>query len=150
MAAISPDYYARIEQGRRSAPWSTLDAIARVLRLDDAGREYLFELSAIDAAPPRHRRAQQVPIHFQRLLNELTEIPALILGHRMDILAWNPLVAALTPTSKASPSGTATTCASRSPIPRCAPSTPTGTRPRDWRRTAAHGGPSRSARPQAG
>lgn len=95
LAAISPDYYARIEQGRRSAPWSTLDAIARVLRLDDAGREYLFELSAIDAARPRHRRAQQVPIHFQRLLNELTEIPALILGHRMDILAWNPLAAAL-------------------------------------------------------
>ena len=41
LASISPDYYARIEQGRRSAPWPTLDAIARVLRLDDAGREYL-------------------------------------------------------------------------------------------------------------
>jgi len=50
LASISPDYYARIEQGRRSAPWPTLDAIARVLRLDDAGREYLYELSAKDAA----------------------------------------------------------------------------------------------------
>ena len=29
------------------------------------------------------------------LLNELTEIPALILGRRMDILAGNPLAAAL-------------------------------------------------------
>jgi hypothetical protein len=51
----------------RSAPWHTLDAIARVLRLDDAGREYLFELSAKDAARPRQRRAQKVPMHFQRL-----------------------------------------------------------------------------------
>lgn len=45
LASISPDSYARIEQGRRSAPWPTLDAITRVLRLDDAGREYLYELS---------------------------------------------------------------------------------------------------------
>jgi hypothetical protein len=91
----SPDYYARIEQGRRSAPWPTLDAIARVLRLDDAGRDYLFELSAKDAARPRQRRAQKVPTYLHRLLDGLTDIPAFVLGRRMDILAWNPLAAAL-------------------------------------------------------
>lgn len=95
LASISPDYYARIEQGRRGAPWPTLDTIARALRLDVAGREYLFELSEQDADRPRRRRAQKVPTHLRRLLEELTEIPALVLGRRMDILAWNPLAAAL-------------------------------------------------------
>lgn len=95
LASISPDYYARIEQGRRWAPWPTLDAVARALRIDDAGREYLFELAEQEAARPRRRRTQRMPIHLQRLLAELTEIPALVLGRRMDILAWNPLAAAL-------------------------------------------------------
>jgi len=95
LASISPDYYARIEQGRRSAPWPTMDAIARALRLDEDGRDYLFELTAKDAAQPRQRRTQKVSPHSQRLLDGLTGIPALILGRRMDILAWNPLASAL-------------------------------------------------------
>lgn len=95
LAAISPDYYARIEQGRRTAPPSTLDAIASALRLDDAGREYLFELSGPDAARPRRPRAQEVAPHLQRLLAALTAIPAIVLGRRMDVLAWNPLAVAL-------------------------------------------------------
>src|SRR4051812_7893855 len=95
LASISPDYYARIEQGRRSAPWPTMDAIARALRLDEAGRDYLFELTAKDASQPRQRRTQKVSPHSQRLLDGLTGIPALILGRRMDILAWNKLASAL-------------------------------------------------------
>jgi transcriptional regulator with XRE-family HTH domain len=95
LASISADYYARIEQGRRGAPWATLDAIARALRLDDAGREYLSELSEQDATRPRRRRTQRVTTHLQRLLDELTGIPALVLGRRMDVLAWNRLAAAL-------------------------------------------------------
>jgi transcriptional regulator with XRE-family HTH domain len=95
LASISPDYYARIEQGRRGAPWATLDAIARALRLDEAGRDYLFELSAKDDERPRQRRAQKVAPHFARLLDDLRATPALILGRRMDILAWNRLAAAL-------------------------------------------------------
>jgi transcriptional regulator with XRE-family HTH domain len=95
LASISPDYYARIEQGRRRAPWSTLDAIARALRLDEAGRDYLFELSARDGERPRQRRVQKVTPHFTRLLEDLRGTPALILGRRMDLLAWNRLAAAL-------------------------------------------------------
>lgn len=95
LACISPDYYARIEQGRRSAPQHTLDVIARVLRLDDVGREYLFGLSASDGTPPRRRRAQKVTVPFQRLLDTLTENPAFVLGRCMDVLAWNRLAATL-------------------------------------------------------
>lgn len=93
MAAISPDYYARIEQGRRDAPWATLDAIARALRLNPAERDYLFELSSTDR--PRRRRAQQPSAHLQRLLDGLPGIPALVLGRRMDILAWNSMASRL-------------------------------------------------------
>ncbi|MFF2316926.1 helix-turn-helix domain-containing protein [Arthrobacter sp. NPDC058097] len=95
LASISPDYYTRIEQGRRSAPWSTLNTIAKVLHLDDASRDYLFELSAKNPAGSHQRRAQKVPSQMQRLLDDLTDVPAIILGRRMDILAWNPLAAAL-------------------------------------------------------
>jgi hypothetical protein len=31
----------------------------------------------------------------QRLLDQLTQTPAIVLGRRMDILAWNPTAVAL-------------------------------------------------------
>ncbi|WP_157226495.1 helix-turn-helix domain-containing protein [Gordonia soli] len=93
LAGISTDYYSRIEQGRRTPPWGTLDAISRGLRIDEAGRNYVFALISADAAPPRQRRAQRVPAHLQRVLDDLHLVPAVILGRRMDILAWNRLAA---------------------------------------------------------
>lgn len=96
LASISADYYTRIEQGRRSAPAATLEAIARALRLDDAGRTYLFELSGKAAAQqPRQRRAQKASPYLCRLIRGIPGFPALVLGRRMDILAWNDLAAAL-------------------------------------------------------
>ncbi len=80
LATISPDYYARIEQGRRNAPWPTLEAIARVLRLDDAGREYLLEPSTRGETASVSRSRQKVVPHFHRLLDDLDEVPAIILG----------------------------------------------------------------------
>lgn len=94
-AAISTDYYTRIEQGRRGAPQSTLDAIARALQLDDAGRAYLYQLASAHDLPRPTRRRQVVSPHYQQLIEQLTSTPALMLGRRMDILAWNPLAAAL-------------------------------------------------------
>lgn len=94
-AAISTDYYTRIEQGRRGAPVTTLDAIAGALRLDDAGRAYLYRLASAHERPQESRRRQIVAPHYLQLIDELTTIPALMLGQRMDILAWNPLAAAL-------------------------------------------------------
>lgn len=95
LASISTDYYARIEQGRRSPPWPTLDTIARVLQVDEAGREFLFQLAAGSTDRPRRRRAQKVPPHVRRMLDGLTDIPAFVLGRRMDVLAWNRLASAL-------------------------------------------------------
>ena len=95
LAAISTDYYSRIEQGRRFAPWSTLDAIARVLHIDQAGRDYLMELSTTEPTKPRRRTTRPVSAHLRRLVSDLATTPALVLGRRMDILAWNPAAEAL-------------------------------------------------------
>ena len=95
LASISPDYYTRLEQGRRLAAEPVLDALARALRLSEDERIYLFELSGKDAARPRRRPAQRVQPQLQRLLDDLTNTPAMVLGRRTDILAWNPLCAAL-------------------------------------------------------
>lgn len=95
LASISPDYYTRLEQGRRQASEPVLDALARVLRLDDGERAYLFELSGRDAARPRRRTSQKVQPPLRRLLDDLSTTPAVVLGRRTDILAWNAMAAAL-------------------------------------------------------
>ncbi|MFF0510067.1 helix-turn-helix domain-containing protein [Streptomyces sp. NPDC004250] len=95
LASISPDYYTRLEQGRRQASEPVLDTLARVLRLDDGERAYLFELSGRGAARPRRRTGQQVQPQLRRLLDDLPTTPAVVLGLRTDILAWNPMAAAL-------------------------------------------------------
>lgn len=95
LAAISPDYYARLEQGRLQASATVLTTLARVLRLDDDQRAYLLGLAGKSTDRPRKRTTQQVRPQLRRLLDQLTESPALILGRYTDILAWNPLAAAL-------------------------------------------------------
>lgn len=95
LASISTDYYTRLEQGRRQASAPVLNILARVLRLDDQERAYLFEVAGKDAARPRRTHAQKVQPQLRRLLEELTTTPALILGRRLDVLAWNPMAAAL-------------------------------------------------------
>ncbi|MBC3191759.1 helix-turn-helix transcriptional regulator [Pseudonocardia sp. C8] len=95
LAAISTDYYTRIEQGRIRASEPVLEAIARVLQLDEDHRGYLFELAGKDPAPPRRRTAQRVQPQLRRLLDDLTTTPAVVLGRRMDVLEWNRMAAAL-------------------------------------------------------
>lgn len=90
------DYYVRLERGRGpNASEAVLDAIARALRLDDTERGHLFAL----ARPTRTRRRpmppQRVRPGLYRVLDTLTENPALVLGHRRDVLATNRLARAL-------------------------------------------------------
>lgn len=95
LVAISNDYYTRLEQGRIAASAPVLSALARVLQLDDDQRSYLSELAGKDAARPRRRARQTVQPTLRRLLDNLDCTPAFVMGRRMDILAWNPLAAAL-------------------------------------------------------
>jgi transcriptional regulator with XRE-family HTH domain len=95
LAGVSVDYYVRLEQGRAGHPSeAVLDAIARALRLDDAERAHVFDLSR----PVRRRRAsptERVRPEVRRLLDALHGLPAMVIGRRMDVLAWNRLAAAL-------------------------------------------------------
>jgi MmyB-like transcription regulator ligand binding domain len=43
----------------------------------------------------RRRTAQRVRPAMRRLLDQLAQTPAVVLGRRMDILAWNAMAAAL-------------------------------------------------------
>ncbi|MER6167591.1 helix-turn-helix domain-containing protein [Streptomyces violaceorubidus] len=96
LAAISVDYYTRLEQGRVRASASVLVTLVRALRLDDDQKQYLYHLAGQSNARPRRRRpAQRVRPPMRRLLDQLTEAPALVLGKRLDVLAWNPAAAAL-------------------------------------------------------
>ncbi|MFE4367617.1 helix-turn-helix domain-containing protein [Streptomyces sp. NPDC056835] len=95
LATISTDFYTRLEQGRIQASASVLAALARVLYLNDDQRDYLFGLAGKGQNRPRRRTLQKVQPQLRRLLDDLTATPAIVLGRRMDILAWNALAAAL-------------------------------------------------------
>lgn len=95
LASISTDYYTRIEQGRMQASAPVLDTLARVLHLDDDQRAYAFELAGRLPERPVRRAAQRVRPGLRRMLDDLGTTPGMVLGRRMDVLAWNSLAAAL-------------------------------------------------------
>ena len=98
LAGISPDYYLRLERGRDSNPSAqVLEALARVLELDDVEREYLLGLSAArPRARPRRRLPERIPARLHHLLAAI-DVPAFIEGRSFDVLASNPLAVALSP-----------------------------------------------------
>ncbi|MEU4800626.1 helix-turn-helix transcriptional regulator [Streptomyces sp. NPDC023327] len=93
LAGVSVDYYVRLEQGRsQNVSDSVLDAVARVLRLDAAERAHLGHLTrALRDAPAQNLAPQPVRAGIQVLLGALDEVPAYVLGRRLDILASNRL-----------------------------------------------------------
>jgi transcriptional regulator with XRE-family HTH domain len=102
LAGISSDYYLRLEQGRdRNPSIQVLEALARVLQLDQAATDYLLSL----ATPrPRHRRPrprrETVPAGIRQLLDVLG-LPAFVEGRYFDVLAANSLARALSPNLQA-------------------------------------------------
>ncbi|MFM9707755.1 helix-turn-helix domain-containing protein [Streptomyces galilaeus] len=96
LAAITTEYYTRIEQGRLQASAPLLTEIAQALRLNDDQRTYLFDLAAkASVRPSTSGDRQQVDRQLQRMLDDLTASPAFVIGRRTDILGWNQLAAAV-------------------------------------------------------
>jgi transcriptional regulator with XRE-family HTH domain len=96
LAGVSVDYYVRLERGRGgNVSDAVLTAVARALRLNDTERGHLVTL----ARPARGRTPaepeQRVSPGLLRLLDSLTDLPAYVLGRRLDVLATNRLAAAL-------------------------------------------------------
>ncbi|WP_327108866.1 helix-turn-helix domain-containing protein [Nonomuraea glycinis] len=92
LAGVSASYYARLEQGQSAnASAEVLDAIAGALRLDDAERAHLHELAAGTRRRPGGRRPapERVTAAVRQLVAALGDVPAVVLGRRSDVLAWN-------------------------------------------------------------
>jgi transcriptional regulator with XRE-family HTH domain len=97
LAAISTDYYTRLEQGRIRPSAPVLASLARVLRLDDDQRTYLYEVAGTNPASAKSRRRapQKIKQHMRRVLDHIIDTSAIVMTPTHDILAWNPLAAAL-------------------------------------------------------
>jgi transcriptional regulator with XRE-family HTH domain len=97
LAGISADYYLRLERGRDKHPSTqVLQALARVLRLDELEQEYLLSLAALRPGPRRRRKPERVPARLHQLLAAV-EVPAFVEGRAFDVLASNRLAVALSP-----------------------------------------------------
>ncbi len=99
LAGISSDYYLRLEQGRdRNPSPQILNALARVLDLDQAATDYLLDLATprpVSKLPKRKR--EKVPTVTRQLL-DVIGLPAFVEGRYFDVLAANELAYALSPT----------------------------------------------------
>jgi transcriptional regulator with XRE-family HTH domain len=93
LAAISVDYYTRLEQGRIQPSAPVLASLARILRLDDDQRTYMYELAGTPAKS-RRRAPQKVKPYLQRVLDRV-DAPAIVMTPTHDVLAWNRMAAAL-------------------------------------------------------
>ncbi|NQX28653.1 helix-turn-helix domain-containing protein [Microbacteriaceae bacterium VKM Ac-2854] len=96
-AGISPEYYLRLEQGRDHQPSAqVLGALSRALDLDEDARAYLHRL-AHPAPNTRRPRIDAVEPAVLQLLQRMSDVPAYISDRNHDVLAVNPLAAALAP-----------------------------------------------------
>jgi transcriptional regulator with XRE-family HTH domain len=98
LAGISADYYLRLEQGRdRNPSVQVLESLARVLQLDDTGTAYLLSLGREKPRQTRRRpRKETVQPGIAKLLGSI-DLPAFVEGRYFDVLAANPLAAAISP-----------------------------------------------------
>ncbi|MFE7380092.1 helix-turn-helix transcriptional regulator [Streptomyces zhihengii] len=92
LAGVSAGYYTRLEQGlAESASDQVLDALARVLRLDQVETLHLHNLARQSAKPGLSEPPPEEP--HPRVLSLLASLdeatPAIVLGRRGDVLAWN-------------------------------------------------------------
>ncbi|BBA95369.1 putative DNA-binding protein [Actinacidiphila reveromycinica] len=108
LAGVSADYYARLEQGRRITPSpAAVEAVGQALGLDAAGQAHLHDLIGAGTAPARTRApgVQRLRPGLHQLLDSLDGTPALVLGHRADVLGTNRLARALFADFDAMPAG---------------------------------------------
>ncbi|WP_425837966.1 helix-turn-helix transcriptional regulator [Streptomyces fractus] len=89
LAGLSVDYVVRLEQARGLRPSAdVVEALARALRLAPVERAYLFDLAQQRPRGAAEPSATAAP-SLARLVSDLSPLPAMLLNHRYDILAWN-------------------------------------------------------------
>lgn len=85
----------RLEQARGLRPSAdVVEALAQALRLTPAERAYLFDLA--QQRPRNVEKPATTPApQLARLVADLSPLPAMLMNHRYDILAWNGEMAKL-------------------------------------------------------
>jgi transcriptional regulator with XRE-family HTH domain len=98
LSGISAEYYLRLEQGRdRNPSAQVLESIARVLQLEETAVTHLLGLAADRPRRTRpRRRTEHLPSGIAKLVPTLP-YPAFVEGRYLDVLAANPLAAAISP-----------------------------------------------------
>ncbi|MCW2876144.1 MAG: transcriptional regulator [Sphaerisporangium sp.] len=95
LAAMSADYYTRLEQQRGPRPSEQmLASLARALRLTGDERDYLFQIAGHNA-PASVASATHVAPALLRVLDRLNDTPALILSNLGETLVQNRMADAL-------------------------------------------------------
>ncbi|WP_283133440.1 helix-turn-helix transcriptional regulator [Rhizohabitans arisaemae] len=90
LAGVSAGYYTRLEQGQSpNASDAVLNAIAAVLRLDEAERIHLHSLARHQQRAPRRPRPERLRAGIRLVIDAFGDTPAVALGRSCDILAWN-------------------------------------------------------------
>jgi len=94
LAGVSSSYYTRLEQGQaQNASPQVIDALARALQLSPAEHEHLYTLMRASwqrPTPSPTAQDERVDPALAELLANLHGSPAMVVGRRRDILAWNP------------------------------------------------------------
>ncbi|MFI6910205.1 helix-turn-helix transcriptional regulator [Nonomuraea sp. NPDC050394] len=96
LAGVSVPYYVRLEQGRAgNVSAEVLNAVARVLGLDDTERAHLHDLARPASGKAVTSPVERVRPTLRRVLDSMPDIPAFVMGRRTDMLACNRLAALL-------------------------------------------------------
>ncbi|MBW4721542.1 helix-turn-helix transcriptional regulator [Saccharothrix obliqua] len=93
LAGVSVTYYTRLEQGQSTrASESVIEGLARALNLTDDERAHLHNLARPAPEQPRRpARPAMASKGVKALLAALGDVPALVIGVRHEVLAWNRL-----------------------------------------------------------
>lgn len=93
LAGVSTTYYTRLEQGQSTnASQSVIAALASALQLDEDERAHLDDLARPAAGVrPRRPRPDVAPRSAVTLVRAMSDVPAVVLGRRTEVLDWNPL-----------------------------------------------------------
>jgi len=90
LADLSVDYYARLEQGRQpTASPGVLRAVARALRFNEDELHHLFTLAHVAGEGPAPQPAEAADERVRRVLGLFDDVPAMVVGPFVDIVAAN-------------------------------------------------------------
>jgi transcriptional regulator with XRE-family HTH domain len=96
LAGVSVDYYARLEQGRERNPSAQMiAAIGGAFRLDADSRGHLYRLAGLSPDLGAGSSRDRAHPDLLQLLDSFPASAAYVLGPCFDVLASNPVAAAL-------------------------------------------------------